>query len=235
MQLDLRKQIVLDLKKQKGLEGQIARVVLCLDKSGSMDWLYKNGFVQRLVERVLPVGLGFDDDGEVELYVFHNEAFRHKTNISVNSISSIVPEVIRQYEYGGTKYAPPIELILDQMIGTKSGGMFGLGRKERPNKKLLNPVYVIYVTDGENSDRKETEEILKEASGYPIFFQFVGIGKETFSFLKKLDDLSGRVVDNANFFQANDLDKMTDEDLYGKLMEEFPSFVQECKRLNWIQ
>lgn len=67
--LNLRKQIVLDLKKERGLENQKASVVFVLDKSGSMDWLYKNGFVQRLTERILPVGLGFDDDGEVELYV----------------------------------------------------------------------------------------------------------------------------------------------------------------------
>jgi hypothetical protein len=233
-QLDLRKRIVLDLKKKKGLEGQVASVILVLDKSGSMSNLYKNGFVQRLVERVLPVGLGFDDDGEVELYVFHSSAYRHKTNISRGTLSSIVPDVIKQYGYEATEYANPIKLILDQWIGPKSSGFLGMGSKTRPSKKLLNPLYVIFVTDGENSDKSETEEVLREASNYPIFFQFVGIGNERFNFLRKLDDLSGRVVDNANFFQANDLDGMSDEDLYDKLMTEFPDFIQNVRSKGWI-
>lgn len=235
MQLQLRKQIVLDLKKKSGLNEQKASVVLVLDKSGSMTNLYKNGFVQRLVERVLPVGLGFDDDGEVELYVFHSQAYRHKQPISEHSVGSIVGDVIRQYSYEATEYAKPIELILDQIIGPKSSGFMGLGKKERPSKKLLNPVFVIFITDGENSDKSSTEEILREASNYPIFFQFVGIGRETFSFLRKLDDLNGRVIDNANFFQANDLDRMSDEDLYEKLMTEFPTFVNEIRSKGWIQ
>lgn len=234
-QLDLRKQIVLDLKKEKGLEGQIASVVLVLDKSGSMKKLYQNGFVQRLVERVLPLGLGFDDNGEVELYIFHSHAFRHPTNISRNTLTSIVPDVIKKYEYEATEYANPIKLILDEWIGPKTKGFFGMGSKTRPSKKLENPVYVIFVTDGENSDKGETKEILREASHYPIFFQFVGIGPESFNFLRKLDDLDGRIIDNANFFQANNLDTLTDEDLYSKLMTEFPGFVAECKNKSWIQ
>ena len=235
MQLDLRKQIVLDLKKKAGLEGQKASVILALDKSGSMESLFRNGFVQRLVERILPVGLGFDDDGEVELYIFHSNAKRHKVPISENTLNTIVPDVIRQYDYQGTNYAPPINLILDQWIGPKSSGFMGMGKKERPNKKLLNPVYVIFVTDGENFDRAETKDILREASNYPIFFQFVGIGRETFQFLRKLDDLDGRVVDNANFFQANDLDKISDSELYELLMSEFPSYVREIRNKGWIQ
>lgn len=233
-QLDLRKRIVLDLKKKKGLEGQVASVILVLDKSGSMSNLYKNGFVQRLVERVLPVGLGFDDDGEVELYIFHSKAFRHKTNISRTSIAGIVPEVLSQYDWQGTEYANPIKLILDQWIGPASSGFLSFKEPTRPNKKLLNPIYVIFVTDGENSDKQFTEAALREASNYPIFFQFVGIGTEQFNFLRKLDDLSGRAIDNANFFQANDLDRMSDEDLYDKLMTEFPDFVNNARMKGWI-
>jgi hypothetical protein len=204
--LNLRKQIVLDLKKERGLENQKASVVFVLDKSGSMDWLYKNGFVQRLTERILPVGLGFDDDGEVELYVFHSRAFRHPESITESNLNRIIPDVVKKYGYEATEYANPIELILDQWIGPKSNSFMGFGKKERPSKKLLNPVFVIFVTDGENSDKSKTEEILREASNYPIYFQFVGIGKERFNFLRNLDNLSGRTVDNAGFFQADDLD-----------------------------
>lgn len=232
--LDLRKRIVLDLKKKIGLEGQKASVILVLDKSGSMSGLYNNGKVQQLLERMLPLGLGFDDDGEVDFYVFHNEAFRHKTTINRQTIPTIVSDVIGQYDYGGTSYAPPIKLILDQWIGKSSSGWF-TKEKTRPAKSFKDPLYVIYLTDGQNDDKAETELVLREASKYPIFFQFVGLGNDSFYFLQKLDNLTGREMDNANFFQANDVSRMSDDDLYAKMMVEFPQFVTECKAKRLIQ
>ena len=43
--LNLRKDIVLNLKKDNGLEGQLAAVCAVYDKSGSMENLYNNGFM----------------------------------------------------------------------------------------------------------------------------------------------------------------------------------------------
>lgn len=232
-QLDLRKQIVLDLKKQIGLEGQKASVILVLDKSGSMSSMYQNGKVQELLERILPLGLGFDDDGEVDFYIFHNQAFRHKTPITRQTISNITSEVIRMYDYQGTSYAPPIKMILDQWVGAETKGGF-FSKAGRPSKTFTQPLYVIYVTDGQNDDKVNTEEILREASKYPIFFQFVGLGSDSFTFLQKLDNLTGREMDNAGFFQANDISRMTDEDLYTKMMVEFPAFVNLCKQKRLI-
>lgn len=232
MQLDLRKRLILDLKKAKGLDGQKAAVVACYDYSGSMEWLYKNGFVQRLTERILPLGLGFDDNGEVDLFVFHSQAFRHPNNITLKNVDSIVGEIQKKYSYGGTNYAPTIELILNEWAEKTGGGLFS--KSGRKPKKLDYPVYVLYITDGDNSDPMETEKLIREASNYGIFFQFIGIGNASFSFLKKLDDLSGRLIDNANFAQFNDLDKVSDEELYSRLMEEFPSWIQGARRNNLI-
>lgn len=225
-QLELRKQIVLDLKKQLGLEGQKASVILVLDKSGSMSPMYQSGKVQQLLERILPLGLGFDDDGEIDFYIFHNQSFRHKVPISRRSISTITSDVIRMYDYGGTSYAPPIKMILDQWVGTATGFF----NKSRPNKTFKDPLYVIYVTDGQNDDKGQTEEVLREASKYPIFFQFVGLGSDSFTFLQKLDNLTGREMDNAGFFQANDVSRLTDNELYEKMMVEFPAFVNLCRQ-----
>lgn len=68
-QLDLRKQLVLDLKKEKGIDGK-AQVVVAMDYSGSMSQLYRNGAVQLLVERLFPLALGFDDNGTLDFYLF---------------------------------------------------------------------------------------------------------------------------------------------------------------------
>ena len=231
--LDLRKKIVLDLKKAKGLEGQLSTVVAVYDRSGSLDWAYRDGTMQRLTERILPVGLGFDDNGVVDLFIFHNQAWRSKVDITLTTVNAVIPEITR-HSSGGTSYAPAIKLILDEYIGEPTGG--GLfSKKQRPTKKLPYPVFVLYFTDGENDDKKETEELMREASNYGIFFQFVGIGNATMPFLEKLDDLSGRNIDNAGFFRAKDIDRMSDEDLYTNMMTEFPTFVTQARAKNLIQ
>jgi hypothetical protein len=53
-------------------------------------------------------------------------------------------------------------------------------------------VFVIFLTDGGNADRLASAEILRELSAQPVFVQFVGIGKEDFPSLRKLDELPGR-------------------------------------------
>ena len=232
-QLDLRKQIVLDLKKDKGLEGQLATVVAVYDRSGSLDWAYRDGTMQRLTERVLPVGLGFDDNGCVDLFIFHNKAWRSKVDIQLNTINAVIPE-ITSHSSGGTSYAPAIKLILDEYIGASSGGgMFS--KASRPTKKLPYPVFVLYFTDGENDDKAATEELIREASKYGIYFQFVGIGTASMPFLEKLDDLTGREIDNCGFFRAANIDRMSDQDLYASMMTEFPAFVGEARRKGLIQ
>jgi len=232
-QLDLRKKLVLDLKKEKGLEGQLATVVAVYDRSGSLDWAYRDGTMQRLTERVLPVGLGFDDNGCVDLFIFHNQAWRSKVDITLTTINSVIPE-ITPHSSGGTSYAPAIKLILDEYIGEATGGGW-LSKAARPTKKLPYPVFVLYFTDGENDDKAATEEVIREASKYGIYFQFVGIGTASMPFLDKLDDLTGREIDNCGFFRAYNLDSMSDQDLYSSMMTEFPSFVAEARRKGLIQ
>ena len=71
--INLQKEQVIDLKKKAGIGSRSqAQVVLALDFSGSMSTLYNNGTVQKTVERILPFGLAFDDNGEVDTYLFEN-------------------------------------------------------------------------------------------------------------------------------------------------------------------
>ncbi|MFC3243155.1 VWA domain-containing protein [Gordonia humi] len=41
-----------------------------------------------------------------------------------------------------------------------------------------------------------------------------------------MDDLGGRVVDNAGFFEVPDIDRRTDADLYADLLGEFPDWLR---------
>lgn len=241
-QLDIRKEIVLDLKKKIGLDGQKAQVVLALDYSGSMSSLYRDGRVQALVERILPLGLAFDDNGEVDFYLFESGQRKLPENITLKNIAGYIDnKIMGKYSMGGTEYAPVINAIVNDFssgsTSTQSkGGFLGMGKKEVVVGKQMDlPVYVIFITDGENSDKAAAEEAIRFASSHGIFFQFVGIGSAYFDFLKRLDNLSGRTIDNANFFQVEDLGRKTDENLYKLLLTEFPSFVKEARNKQLIK
>ena len=234
--LTLRKEKVLDLTKKKGLEGQKAQVVLVLDFSGSMSHLYGNGSVQDLVERILPIGMAFDDNQEVDFLLFHHGVIELPETLKVSNIPGYInSKIVGKYQMGTTSYAPVIEKVTDRFSkSTKSGGFLGLGGKKEYTQMDL-PVYCIFITDGNCDDKEETEEAIRKASKTGIFFQFIGIGNSSFPFLEKLDNLTGRNIDNANFFTVNDLSQKTDDELYQLLLTEFPSYVKEARTKGLIK
>lgn len=232
---DLRKKMVFDLVKGTALENQKAQVVLCMDFSGSMGTLYRNGYVQDVLERIVPVSMQFDDDQKFQLYLFHDRAIKLPLEVGVDNVAGIVNrDILPKYNMGGTEYAPPIHMIkADYCTGTAKKGVFGFGAKT--GDKMKTPVYVIFITDGENGDKSEAEEALKDISHHGVFFQFIGIGDASFNFLRKLDDLSGRFLDNANFLHIESLGSLSDEQLYSKLLVEFPGWVPQARAKGLIE
>jgi hypothetical protein len=89
------------------------------------------------------------------------------------------------------------------------------------NGELKFPVFMLFITDGDNYDKTETQKILRELSNYDIYIQFVGIGNDSFNFLKSLDNLYERKFDNAGFIQFSDLKRFNDNDIYDELLKEF--------------
>lgn len=240
--LNLRKQIVLTLAKSKGLENEKAQVVLAMDISGSMQDEYYDGTVQRVIERIVPLAMQFDDNQSIDLYLFQDQAY-DAGQVTLNNLEGYVErDILRsgKYQFGGTQYAPVIEFIRDgaqNMLGKAAAavtGMFGsiFGKTAADAKKL--PTYVIFVTDGDNSDHSKTERLMRELSSKGIFWQFVGIGHAGFSFLDKLDNLSGREIDNASFFKATNIDRMSDDALYAELLKEFPTWIKQARQRGFI-
>ncbi|WP_240416621.1 vWA domain-containing protein [Paenibacillus periandrae] len=221
--LSIRKETFKIVLEKSGNTTSQARVVFVMDKSGSSRALFKNGVVQRVIERLLPVALRMDDNGELDMYLFSSDsnAYKRLNSITETDFFQYVDrEILGKREnnfWGGTEYAPIMEEIVQQ---------YGI------NDPSNFPTLVLFITDGANSDKNKTKSALIKAAHYPIFWQFIGLNEDAdeFEFLQRLDDLRGRVVDNANFFQLNDIDKISDEDLYFRLMNEFPNWVQEVKR-----
>lgn len=218
--LDLRKNMVLNLTKtSEELNNLTSRVALVLDYSGSMSRLYNNGTVQSVVERIFPLAVNFDDNQELDIWIFSN-GFHRLSGVTKENFYGYVKEEIMnsRYRMGGTEYAPVMNDVYNKYI------------KEEPVNNM--PSYVIFITDGDNSDKRQTTQEITTVSKYPIFWQFVGIGNSSMEFLEKLDDMDGRYIDNANFFRIKDIDTINDEDLYKKLLNEYPSWLKEAKNKN---
>lgn len=187
----------------KGVDlGEVsAQVVLVMDYSGSMTHLYNNGSVQDVAEKALAMSLtGLDDDGTVPVHFFHHQALK-ATSVTAATYSGFVDSWTRGKSMGGTNYAGVIKNVIND--ATSSGGLLGrFGKKASGPAKV--PTLVLFVTDGEPSDQSETMQLLQEAADLPIFWQFLGLGYEP-RFLKQLDTMGGRTVDNVGLAQADNI------------------------------
>lgn len=204
--------VILSKKTQNQISAQVA---LVMDISGSMRKLYKSGVVQNILERIYPLATKFDDDGSLDMWIFSHSFNKLSAVVEENFDTYIEAEILNKKpssSWGRTEYAP----VMEDVISTY--------------KYSKIPAYVIFITDGQNSDKTKTKQALIEASNYPIFWQYVGIGFEEFEFLKRLDELKGRAIDNANFFQLNDIMSVSDEELYNRLLNEFPDWYKEIHK-----
>ena len=215
--VSLVKPLVFELKK-KNLETTVARVGLVLDISGSMSQRFKNGTVQEIVNKTLPLAVQFDDDGELDFWYYGTTARRMKS-VNLDNYMEAVPADWKRLmmELGGRNNEPTVlKMVVDAYKNTKV------------------PAYVLFITDGGVNNKKEIQNIITEASHLPIFWQFVGVGGQNYGILEKLDTMTGRYVDNAGFFALDDFKKVSNEELYARLLEEFPKWLEEIRKKGMI-
>ncbi len=213
--LNLRKQNLSLCLEKKNLLNTKARVAVVLDYSGSMDQMYKNGTVQAVMERLLPIAMNFDDNGSMEAWIFENGFHRLPDINHDNYYGYIKSEILdKRYRMGGTCYAPIMKDVAKKYL------------QEDPQ-----PVadYIIFITDGDCFDGSESKKVVKALSHAPIFWQFVGVGDASFGFLNTLDNMTDRYVDNANLFVVNRILDMSDNEIYDKLLAEFPGWLNNPK------
>ncbi len=218
--------------EKKGLEFDSAKVALVLDISPSMVNLFDNGSVDELVKRVLALGLRFDDDGQIDVFLFGRDAYSFGT-VDVSNYRTFVRTAIGQYGYSpGTYYGRAMALVRETY---DKDPQFG---------KL--PVYIMFITDGGTADPAASEKHIIETSGQPFFWQFLAIGKPPngqkkqgrwakvfgsgFDFLEKLDNLPGRVIDNASFSIVENPAHVDETEMFEMLMEEYPGWVKQAQQ-----
>ncbi|GIJ43761.1 hypothetical protein Val02_06470 [Virgisporangium aliadipatigenens] len=223
--LNLRKQQVLVSLVKRGAGGLTARVLLVLDASGSMSRLYLDGVVARAVERIAAVAAQLDDDGVMQAWSFADEA---------RSLPSLSIGELPQWLAVNT----PFQAMLDH------AKIIGYGNEEPAvirdvltfvdEHPTADPTLVVFFSDGGVYRNKEIEELLRSAATLPVFWQFVGLGEQDYGVLQQFDTLTGRAVDNTGFFAVDDLDEVSDADLYDRLLDEFPQWVAEATRLGIV-
>lgn len=207
---------IVNLSKQSGVNLDVhkAKVAVVMDKSGSMQHHFYSGGVQAILNRLLPLAVKFDDNGELETFVFNTDCQLITPAMTLDNFSTYVETQILGKGHspiGGTRYAPVIKTTMKKMACFKSE----------------IPIFVIVVTDGDNNDKLETDESIRKSSEFPIFYQFIGIGHDTFNYLQKLDNLSGRKVDNTAFINCRNIASMSDDELYAKLLEQYPQWLKD--------
>lgn len=220
--------------EKRGLGGHQAKVALALDISGSMHGLYRKGSMDELLRRVLALGFLFDDDGEIDVFLFGSGAYYYG-GVNTDTYHNAVQDMLKRYPLeGGTHYGKVMALIRQHYAQQPGFGEM--------------PVYIMFATDGDTFDREESTQQIRDASKEGIFWQFMAIGtppseqkgffsrllSSDFKFLEYLDTMEDRVVDNANFFLVRDPAEPSDEALYERLMAEYPQWLAEARRLGII-
>ncbi|WP_067479673.1 VWA domain-containing protein [Actinomadura hibisca] len=227
--LGLTKKAAVTLEK-RGLGEHTARVALCLDISISMQRLYETGKIQQLAERVLALGARFDDDARIDVFLFAHDAHRADGLDPDNHTGYIRTMVERYGLQGGTMYGAAMREIRRHYFGTDE-------TRRAPHPADL-PVYVMFVTDGGTFDKDETTRQVVSSSYEPLFWQFIAISPDPrdrqFKILRKLDDMRGRHLDNADFFTVADPSQISDEELFDLMTAEYPHWLGRARAAGLI-
>lgn len=200
-----------------GIPANSMDVAIVLDASKSMYADYKEGRVQELLEKIFGLSTALDRDASLDVFLFGNESIQLKSIEAASLDGYVKREIIGSHKINqATNYAKAIECVNNAYFGRK------------------NATFVIFVTDGDASDKPHTKAWIHQVCRCPYYFQFVGIGNERFSFLEKLDQLPDRAVDNCGFVRAEDVFRMDEAKLYDAILAELPAWLKEAQRRGWL-
>jgi hypothetical protein len=228
--INLQKKVDIVLTK-RNLINVKAQVALSIDISGSMQDMYRNGTVQKVVDRVLAVATRFDDNGSMDMWTFNTGFDRLEPATETNFNNYVKNEILNNNQvtkWGGTNYGPVLKDVVSYYFPSNNpvSGFFGklFGGNKPTQSEGTDPAMLIFITDGENFDEEDAERVMIDAHKKNIYFQLVGIGHERFNFLKRVADK----YDNVGFLKINDIETMSEDDLYeGLITQELAEFIKK--------
>lgn len=233
--LSLRKEQVAVSLRKHGAAGVTARVILVLDASGSMSFLYSRGVVADVVERMAAVAAQLDDDGEMQAWTFASNPAR-LPDLRLGELPEWLRLHVRVGEVGlfrrgRKKGLEPSQVDMrDVGIQNEEQKVIAEVRAFVRDQPASAPTLVLFFSDGGVYRNKDIERELREAVEEPVFWQFVGLGKSDYGMLERFDTLPGRRVDNVGFFAVDDISTVPDAELYDRLLSEFPQWITAAGR-----
>jgi hypothetical protein len=207
-----KKSLSLCLAKAGITTPPVMELCFALDVSGSFvdAHIARRGepaLTELLIERLTAWGMLFDPDKKLDTIAFSNRS-EHVGAITETNYTDFVAKNVIDCDVwnGGTNYTPPIRQAL-QLFGYLPddsapaapekkgffGGLFG-SKKEvaTPAAPVKRKSLVLFVTDGENSDRSETTRLLEqsEKNGDQMYIIFLGVNRDAsqFNYIKQLAD-----------------------------------------------
>lgn len=230
----------LSLEKTGILTMPVLDMALVMDVSGSFEDEHVDGVTTDLMTRLAPWGLTFDPDRKLDVLTFsHGAASAHKVGeLNERNYEGYVREhIIGKVPgwKGATDYSYVLELVLKEFgwipTEARKAGFFGkmIGRKDQEAKAKKRSL-VLFVTDGDNSDKARTMQVLKasEARRDEIYFVFLGVsnGGGRFEFLESIGDVFG----NTGFREIRNV-----REFVGKSDEEINAFLLDNELVGWLK
>ena len=190
---------------------QNLRIALALDISGSMKDRYNNGTMQQVIEKTLALAIGLSTDETLSVWAFDTTSHPLKSIKQSDFSGYISREILSKYKIdGGTETFCVLNSINNHFVNQN--------------------VFVIVLTDGEDTKESEMRQIIQQNVNKPIFWQFIGIG-DKFSKLEALNNANK----NVSFFSLNNISTISDDELYKKLLTEFPIWYKESETKGLIK
>lgn len=222
--------VKIQLKKHNVREKVVLRVGACLDKSGSAEPFYLSSRAKptsdmdHLMSRLLAVADNFDDNGEIDSWIFSNN-YHQLESANASNYGNYVEKVIMGGKYAdwweATSYAPAMRGITDFYfpgVAGKAKGFLGgmFGKKADVSSASSDiPALVFFVTDGANSDERDAEQAIKDSQDKDIYWMMVGIGNPSyFRFIERMADK----YPNVGFVNFDNLD-IDDDDMYNAILD----------------
>lgn len=215
---DRVEKVVLQMRKHNIPDWMKAQVEFILDTSNSAKWMYENGMMQELVERMMAIALRLDADGKLPVTSFGSKAHQHGDIVEADIVNYIANRFIPEAKAGGTwdtgtNYASAVTAV--------SGGKYVSGAMKMAKSfvgKLFGnkewPKFNIFVSDGEDmgDSRAFVEQLVAAKDEYWLL---VGVGsRRQFGLMQRTaDDL-----DNVGFVHFDDL-AISDDKMYEQMLQ----------------
>jgi hypothetical protein len=228
--------ISLEKKNVQNIKVQVGNII---DVSGSMQSSFASGLIQEVIERLFAIAIKFDDNGELENWIFSNGA-QMIGPVTINNVEDFVKrEIINSKSpvlWGGTSYAPALKKATKHYNGGINAVTKGLiGKVVNWFKSLFgktqtvatsfdtDPAYLLFITDGVNDDMGDTTRVIESCIDQGIYIQFVGIGYSNFNYIERLGDKYKHV----GFVKFDNLSSLSETQMYDELItEEFITFLK---------